>query len=153
MDADELLAAIEVDDTVVAAFARFLALGRWWPKAYSWSGEALVALTIDDRPRGLLSELGPDGFRCDFGRVLAIEPPSLIAFTWQIGPDRAPQPDPARASEVEVSFAPAADGGTEVTLAHRHFRRHGSGHERYREAMAAEQGWPYLLRCFAGRAS
>ncbi|MGF1624975.1 MAG: SRPBCC family protein [Alphaproteobacteria bacterium] len=147
---DQLVATISVDLEPQQAFERFLALESWWPRAYSWSGEALVDLSIDPRAGGLLTETGPHGFRCDFGRVLAIEPPRHLLLSWQISPRREPQPDPAQASEVELSFAAAA-AGTSVTLAHRHFRRHGPGHEQYREAMAAEQGWPYLLRCFAGR--
>ena len=151
MDADALTATIAVDLDLQQAFARFLALGSWWPKAYSWAGEALVDLVADPRPGGLLSEIGPDGFRCDFGRVLAIEPPRRLLLSWQISAQREPLPDPKVASEVEVLFAPSADGGTQVTVVHRHFRRHGGDHDAYREGMASEQGWPYLLRCLAGR--
>ncbi len=59
---------------------------------------------------GHCSERGPHGFRCDWGRVVTCEPPGKIAFTWQISPQRVPQPDPAQASLVEVRFDADGDG-------------------------------------------
>ena len=59
-----------------------------------------------------------------------------------------PQPDPARASLVDVRFAPDGDG-TAVTVAHRHFSRHGEGAADYEAAMHSEKGWPLLLERFA----
>jgi hypothetical protein len=61
-----------------------------------------------------------------------------------------PQPDPERASEVEVRFAGAGDGATRVALEHRHFERHGEGADGYRAPMDSPQGWPLLLERFAG---
>ena len=93
-------------------------------------------------------ELGPHGFRCDWGRVTVWEPPHRLVFRWQIGAQREPVPDPQRASEVEVRFA---DG--EVRLEHRGFERHGPDAENYRAALASEQGWPYILGRYAARLS
>ncbi len=111
---------------------------------YTWSQEALAAIGIEPRAGGSCFELGPHGFRLDWGRVLAWEPPSRLVFSWQIGPTRVPEPDPARASEVAVHFEPA-DGGTRVALVHRAFERHGDGAEDYRAAMYSEPGWDYIL--------
>jgi uncharacterized protein YndB with AHSA1/START domain len=56
-----------------------------------------------------------------------------------------PEPDPARASEVEVRFAP--DGkGTRVDLVHRHFDRHGDAGAAYSGGMSV--GWQQLLGRF-----
>jgi uncharacterized protein YndB with AHSA1/START domain len=77
------------------------------------------------------------------------QPPARIAFTWQISPQRVPQPDPARASLVEVRFTPEGDSGTRVELFHRHFSRHGDGADGYEAAMSSPQGWPLLLERFA----
>jgi len=129
------------------AFAVFADLGAWWPAEYSWSQDALVAIRLDPRAGGLCSEEGPHGFRCDWGRVLAWEPPARLRFTWQIGPDRVPQPDPARASEVEVRFSADGAGGTRVDVEHGGFERHGSGGAEYAAGM--EQGWAHLLERFA----
>ena len=107
---------------------------------------------LEPREGGHCYELGPHGFRCDWGRVVTCQPPARIAFTWQISAQRVPQPDPSQASLVEVRFEPDGDGATRVTLAHRHFSRHGEGAEGYEAAMSSPQGWPLLLERFAGRA-
>jgi uncharacterized protein YndB with AHSA1/START domain len=126
------------------AFAAFADLGTWWPPEYSWAGDVLEEIGIEPREGGHCYELGPHGFRCDWGRVTAWEPPRRLVFTWQIGPQREPAPDPARASEVEVRFE-----ATSVTLEHRGFERHGPDHENYRAALASEHGWPYILGRYA----
>ncbi|MGK5737508.1 SRPBCC family protein [Micromonospora sp. URMC 103] len=127
------------------AFAVFTgALTDWWVPEYTWSGpEALAELGMEPRAGGMLYEIGPYGFRADWGRVLTWDPPRRLVFTWQIGPDRVPVPNPARASEVEVVFLPEASEQTRVDLEHRHFDRHGDAAEGYRQALTA--GWHELL--------
>ncbi|NES14409.1 MULTISPECIES: SRPBCC family protein [Micromonospora] len=128
------------------AFAVFTgSLTDWWVREYTWSGpDALAELGIEPRAGGMLYEIGPYGFRSDFGRVLTWDPPRRLVFTWQIGPDRVPVPDPARASEVEVLFLPEGPDRTRVEVEHRNFDRHGEAAEGYREALTA--GWHELLR-------
>jgi uncharacterized protein YndB with AHSA1/START domain len=128
------------------AFDRFTAeLGSWWPPEYTWSQATLEEIGIED---GLCFERGPHGFRLDWGRVLEWERPERLVFTWQIGAGRVPQPDPAHASEVEVTFALERDG-TRVEVVHRGFERHGDGAEDYAAAMASPQGWEFILGRFA----
>ena len=122
--------------------------GRWWPREYSWSGDALVRIGLEATEGGACYEIGPHGFRCDWGRVIRGEPPRLLAFTWQIAADRTPQPDPLRASQVHVAFVPEGSR-TRVLLAHRNFRAHGEGGPAYREEMGSPMGWPLLLSRFA----
>lgn len=131
------------------AFARFAgAMGRWWPHAYTWGQDACLGLEIEPRVGGACVELGPHGFRSQWGRVLQWEPPRLLAFSWQIAPDRTPQPDPSRASEVALAFVPTGRS-TLLILTHRHFDRHGEAGGAYREEMGSEMGWPLLLARFA----
>jgi uncharacterized protein YndB with AHSA1/START domain len=127
------------------AFAVFTgALTDWWVPEYTWSGPgALAELGVEPRTDGMLYEIGPYGFRIDWGRVLTWEPPRHLVFVWQIGPDRVPVPDPARASEVEVLFVPEGADQTRVEVEHRHFDRHGAAAEGYRHALTA--GWHELL--------
>ena len=47
--------------------------------------------------------------------------------------------DPAKASEVHVTFAPQGERRTLVTLEHRHLDRHGEGWEAMRDAVGS--GW------------
>ena len=60
-----------------------------------------------------------------------------------------PQPNPAKASAVEVRFHPTGGPGTRVELEHRAFARHGEAGGTYREAMASPQGWPLLRDRYA----
>lgn len=130
------------------AFAAFVNLGRWWPREYTWSQDVLQTIGIEPRLGGACFERGPHGFECDWGRVLVWEPPGRIVFSWQIAFDRTPEPDPARASEVEVRFTEEALG-TRVALAHRAFARHGGKAAAYREGMGSTQGWPMMLERYA----
>ncbi len=130
------------------AFALFTErIGDWWPAEFTWSQDVLDDLRIEPREGGLCTELGPRGFRCDWGAVLAWERPCRLLLAWQIAPSRAPEPNPARASEVEVRFEQNGDASTAVELEHRHFERHGDGAREYRDGM--HQGWERLLERYA----
>jgi uncharacterized protein YndB with AHSA1/START domain len=124
-------------------------LASWWPHEYSWSQEVLEGIGIEPREGGLCSEWGPHGFRCDWGRVLAWDPPRRLLIAWQISPRREPEPNPAKASEVEIRFGGDGDGRTIVELEHRAFDRHGDDGGEYAEMLGAPQGWPYILDRFA----
>jgi uncharacterized protein YndB with AHSA1/START domain len=142
---DAIRHAVTIELPPEQAFARFVEdLGEWWPSEYTWSGDVLEEIAIEPGLGGACFERGPRGFRCDWGRVLAFDPPRGIEFTWQIGPHREPVPDDNKASEVVVLFA--ADGGaTRVNLEHRRFERHGEDGADYRDALASGQGWPFIL--------
>ncbi|MFY1674149.1 SRPBCC family protein [Plantactinospora sp. WMMB334] len=135
------------------AFAIFTeGIADWWVKEYTWSGpQKLAKLGIEPGSGGMLYEIGPHGFRTDWGRVLDWQPPRRLVFNWQIGPDRAPVPDPARSSVVEARFSPQADGSVLVEVEHRDFDRHGEAAEGYREALTA--GWHELLSRYAAAGS
>jgi uncharacterized protein YndB with AHSA1/START domain len=136
------------------AFALFTEqLGRWWPQEYTWSGDVLQTIGIEPSAGGLCYELGPYGFRCDWGRVLTWEPPGKLVLAWQISPRREPEPNPARASTLEISFEAQAAAQTRVVLEHRDFVRHGEGAEAYHAALASPQGWPYIMQRFAAAAT
>ncbi len=139
-----LRSTLLVPTSTERAYAAFTGkLADWWVTEYTWSGPGVLAeLGMQPRAGGMLYEIGPYGFRNDWGRVLTWDPPRRLVFTWQIGADRAPVPDPARASEVEVLFTPEG-ASTLVEVTHRHFDRHGEAAEGYREALTA--GWHELL--------
>jgi uncharacterized protein YndB with AHSA1/START domain len=125
---------------------------EWWPREYTWSQSVLEDIGIEARPGGLCYEHGPHGFRCDWGRVLAWEPPGRLVLAWQISPRREPEPNPEKASTIELHFEAEVDGTTRVMLEHRDFDRHGDGAAEYRAALASEQGWPYILGRYAAAA-
>jgi uncharacterized protein YndB with AHSA1/START domain len=143
-------AGITVRGSSERAFAAFTErLGDWWPPEYTWSGPgALVAIGMEGGAGGLCYEIGPHGFRCDWGRILVWDPPRRLVFTWQIGPGREPIPDGSRAGEVEVRFRDIDGGNCHVALEHRGFAKYGPEADSYRAAMASPQGWPYLLESY-----
>jgi uncharacterized protein YndB with AHSA1/START domain len=141
--------SVTVGVPVEQAFAAFADLARWWPREYTWAGDTLEDIGIDPREDGFCFERGPHGFTCHWGRVLAWDPPTRLVFAWQIAPDRAPEPNPAKASEVEVRFHPADPPSTPVDHEPRAFPRHGDAADTYRQALASPQGWPLILARYA----
>jgi uncharacterized protein YndB with AHSA1/START domain len=143
-----LRVSVTVDVPAAVAFTVFTeGMNTWWLREFTWSGpECLEAIGIEPRLDGKAYEIGPHGYRLDWGRVLVWEPPQRLVFSWQIAPDRVPQPDPARSSEVEVHFHPLATHTT-VDLEHRNFDRHGPDGAGYWRAMTT--GWRELLDRYA----
>lgn len=135
-----------VEVPVERAFALFTdGLAAWWPPEYTWAKDTLETIGIEPEEGGRCFERGPHGFTCDWGRVLTWEPPRRLAFTWQIGPTRVPEPDPEKTSEIEVRFEPDGPEATRVAFEHRDFAKHGEGAAEYRAAMDSAQGWGYIL--------
>ena len=66
---------------------------------------------------------------CRWGRVLAYDPPRRVCFSWDITTSWQVETDPAKCSEVEITFTETARGRTRVTHRHRHrhLDRHGEG--------------------------
>jgi uncharacterized protein YndB with AHSA1/START domain len=149
---DVLRSSCSVAVSVARAFEVFTkGLGTWWIREFTWSGpHALERIGIEPGVNGMCYEIGPYGFRCDWGRVLIWEPPNRLSFTWQIGPDRVPEPDPRRATEVELRFYPDGAGRTRIDLEQRGFDRHGDTGGRYRDALIG--GWSQLLARYAAAA-
>lgn len=122
-------------------------LSDWWPRDFTWSRERLAAIVIEPFAGGRCYERDSEGFTCDFGRVLVADPSERVVFRWQIAPSRAPEPDPAKASEVEIGLYALGPSSTRVDIEHRSFERHGEGAEAYRAGM--EQGWDVLVEHLA----
>ena len=141
---------VTVEVSPADAFAAFSeGMNAWWPRDFTWSGQALERIAIEPRPGGFAHEIGPGGMRLDWGRVAAWEPPHRLAFSWQVGPDRVPEVSPASASQVEVRFAPAPGGRTRVSLVHDGWERHGERGAAYRDEFDASGAWPRILDAYA----
>ena len=147
---DAVRVAASVEAPPARAFDVFThSFAVWWPREYTWSQEVLDTIGLEPFEGGRCFERGPLGFACDWGRVLAWEPPRRLSFSWQIGPDRVPEPNLDKASEVEVRFAADGEAATLVELEHRGFERHGEGGQSYREALGSPQGWAYIVGRYA----
>lgn len=122
-------------------------LTNWWPKEYTWSQDKLEEMRIEPAIDGLCTEIGPFGFRCDWGRITSLRMNDSIGIKWQISPQRAPVPDPDQGSDITIHFTDA-ENATSVDLVHSNFEAHGDGYEAYAEAMDSYKGWSYILDCF-----
>ncbi len=72
---------------------------------------------------------------------MVYEPPDRVAFSWDINLSWQIETDPARASEVHVTFTAQDAKHTVVELEHRHLDRHGNGWEAMRDAVGSPGGW------------
>jgi hypothetical protein len=74
--------------TLDRAFALFTdGFGAWWPADYTYAEPAgLSSISLGMKSGDLCHEIGPHGFRVDWGRLLDVKPPSR--FLSQIVPDR-----------------------------------------------------------------
>lgn len=143
---DAIQRTFTVPVPIVRAFAVFTdELEAWWPSEYTWAKDTLETIGIEPEEGGHCFERGPRGFRCDWGRVVEWHPPRQLIFLWQISPTRAPEPNPDKASTVEIGFEPADSETTRVEFEHRDFARHGEDAAEYRAAMASARGWIYIL--------
>ncbi|MGD9750500.1 MAG: SRPBCC family protein [Acidimicrobiia bacterium] len=120
----------------------------WWPRGHHLGGAELDRCVLEPRDGGRWYEVCVDGSECDWGRVLAWEPPGRLLLSWQIDGSFRFEPDPARASEVEITFEALDATSTKVALEHRHLERM-AGAEGGRAAIDGEGGWTAILRGYA----
>ena len=139
---------VTVDAPVERAFRVFTErFDQIKPREHNVLGVDIVESVFEPRAGGRVYDRGVDGSECQWGRVLAYEPPERIVFTWDISPHWQIETDPDRASEVEIRFAAESPDRTRVALEHRHLDRHGEGWQGLRDGVAADEGWPlYLAR-------
>jgi hypothetical protein len=136
---------VEVSISPEQAFQKFInEINNWWPKEYTWSQDELQEIRIEPKKDGLCTEIGPYGFRCDWGRVTELIHGKKINLKWQISPKREPIPDPDQASDITMVFDKNGESTT-IKFEHRNFENHGEGAEDYQKAMDSEWGWDYIL--------
>ena len=122
------------------------------PREHNMLGADIAESVFEPRVGGRVYDRGVDGTECQWGRVLAYEPPGRIVFSWDISPQWQIETDLAKTSEVQVRFVAEGDDRTRVELEHRHLDRHGDGWDGMREGVRGDQGWPLYLQRFAGAA-
>ena len=116
----------------------------WWEPTHHLIPD-VVEMRVEPTAGGTITDIGANGETCTWGRVLAYEPPDRFVFSWDISPQWELERDPARCSEVEVTFTPLGSSSTRVELTHRHLDRHGEGWESVAGAIEGPNGWPLGL--------
>jgi uncharacterized protein YndB with AHSA1/START domain len=137
--------SVHVKASAARAFEVFaVGINSWWLRTHKIGKSDLKTAVIEPRVGGRWYEIDTDGSECEWGKVLAWEPPQRLLLAWQIRPDFSYDAD--LVTEVEVTFVEEADG-TRVTLEHRNLERFGDKTETMRASVNG--GWPQLLNAFA----
>jgi hypothetical protein len=101
----------------------------WWPREHCFVGEAGLDRVFIDPAGAVWGEVARDGRVLPWGAVRDLRPGAGLTLGWQMDATVSPwvpDPDPTRASWIDVAFDPVP-GGTRVTLTHRDLARHGDG--------------------------
>jgi DNA-binding transcriptional ArsR family regulator len=142
-----VIKTVQVNAPLAVAFEVF-AGQEWWPVATHHLAEpAGSEVVLEPFPGGRWYERAADGTETDWGTVLAWQPPYRLLLTWQVSPRWTYEKDPARGSELEVTFTPEGPHVTRVEVTHRRLERYGDEAERMRRILDQKGGEP--LTAFA----
>lgn len=148
-----LTGAVVVALPIDQAFELFTdRLTTWWPHQFHIGAAEVDQVILEPRPGGRWYERGTDRTECDWGRVLAWEPPHRVLFTWQINGSFPFDSDPEHASEIEALFRAEGPDQTVVEVEHRHLERLVGGPE-VRSTIEGGGGWALLLQSYATAAT
>ncbi len=140
---------VTVPADVARAFQVFTAhFDSWWPRGHHIGQADLYQAVIEPRKGGRWYEIDVDGTECDWGTVLVWEPPARVVMAWHLNGRWEYDPDPARASEVEVIFRGVDDRSTVVTVEHRYLERMVDADDA-RKGVDSDGGWRGILAGFS----
>jgi uncharacterized protein YndB with AHSA1/START domain len=139
---------VTVNASQEKAFRTFTeGIHTWWPETHHIGESPLERAVLEPKAGGRWYEIGVDGSECDWGTVLVWEPPHRVVLSWQVDGDWGYDPDPSRASRVEVRFTPDGPGRTIVQLEHRNLERMGSA-DSLTQTLGGQGGWNRTLAAF-----
>jgi hypothetical protein len=145
-----VLKTVVVPLPLVEAFALFVQQDTWWPVATHHlaerHGETAV---LEPFQGGRWYERLADGREQEWGRVLVWRPPHQLVLSFLVGSDWTPEPDPARASEIDVRFLAEAPDRTRLEFEHRHLERYGAHAERMRSVLDGPTGAVGVVNAYA----
>jgi uncharacterized protein YndB with AHSA1/START domain len=143
--------SVTVKADAARAFEVFAAkVGAWWPASHHIGQTPVKDVVIEPRVGGRWYEIGEDGAECDWGHVIAWEPPERLLLAWQLGADW--RFDAELVTEVEVRFIADGTGSTRVELEHRKLERMGERAAEVAASVGSPGGWSGILEAFAKEA-
>jgi uncharacterized protein YndB with AHSA1/START domain len=146
--------SVSVEAPIQHAFKVFTeGFDTWWPRTHHIGTPDMAEAVLEQRLDGRWYERGVDGSECEWGRVLAWDPPNHIAVSWHLNAEYKYDPDPETASRVDIRFFAEDDDRTRVELEHSALDRHGADWAKLRTGISSEEGgWPTILAGFADAA-
>jgi uncharacterized protein YndB with AHSA1/START domain len=139
--------SVVVKAEVERSFAAFTGrMGRWWPRSHSIGSAPMADVIVEPRVGGRWYERSGDGAECEWGKVLAWDPPGRLILAWQL--DANWKYDPALVLEVEITFTALQGGMTRVDLEHRNLERYGDKAAAVRDMIGSDNGWMGILKSF-----
>src|SRR5580693_6367447 len=134
--------AITVEAPIERAFTVFTTgFDSWWPRAHHVLDGDIAEVVLEGAVGGRWFERAVDGSECDWGRVLVWDPPHAIAMAWHLNAEFDYEPDPSKASRVDVRFIAEGSGTTRVELEHSELDRVGERWPQLLSEISAEGGW------------
>ena len=122
---------------------------RWWPRSHHIGEPEMQEAVIEPREGGRWYERGVDGSECEWGEVLAYDPPQPpradLAHRRRLEVPRRPG-----FSEIEVSFTPDGDAHQRDARAPPPRAPRRRAPRQLRDAVGSEGGWPTLLELYRG---
>lgn len=126
------------------AFAVFTQqMGQWWPAPHHIGKLPFKDVVIEQRTGGRWYEIDTDGNACEWGHVLAWEPPHRLVLSWHLDVKFEYHPEMERSSEIELRFIEIGPQETRIQFEHRCLERHGDGFEGLRDEL--DGGWIEVL--------
>jgi uncharacterized protein YndB with AHSA1/START domain len=139
---------LTVRTSIEKAFRVFTAnMSTWWPKDHHIGKSPLKECIVEPKLEGRWYERCEDGSECNWGKVLAWDPPHRLVLAWQLNAQF--EYDPALITEVEVKFVALSPTETRVDFEHRNLDRLGNADT----IPGMDKGWGLILDRFAGTAA
>ena len=117
---------VVVDAAIDRAFSVFAErFGDFKPPEHNLLSAPIAETVFEPRVGGHIVDRAVDGTECRWARILVYQPPIRVVFSWDINAHWTIEPDPAKCSEVDVTFTADGPSSTRVVLQHLHLERHG----------------------------
>jgi uncharacterized protein YndB with AHSA1/START domain len=140
----DVLVNVPVEDAFRVFTERFDVIK---PREHNLLSAPIERTVLECKVGGTAYDVGTDGSKCTWARVLEVEPPHRLVISWDISPRWQIETDHSRCSEVEITFTEEQPYGTRVAVEHRHLDRHGEGWQGF-ISLGTGQGWPLYLQRF-----